>query len=61
MNQWQKKMLEGMRIMQEACKDNEHWNQCCECPFDKFCTAIMDAGLFDPFEGINWNYAAEDE
>ena len=52
MNQWQKKMLEGMRLMQEACKENGQWNQCCECPFDAYCTALMDAELLDPFKGV---------
>ena len=57
MNKWQKQMLEGMRLMQEACGANGQWNHCCECPFDAYCTALMDAELIDPFDGLqdkNW-------
>lgn len=49
---WQKKMLEGMRLMQEACSDNGHWTKCHICPFDSYCTALMDAELIDSFEGL---------
>lgn len=55
MKEWQKKMWEAMKQMQAACEDNPHWNDCQKCPFDKCCTALMDAALIDPYEGINWN------
>lgn len=52
MKEWQKKMVQGMRLMQEACAENGAWNECKNCPFGHFCTALMDAALIDPFEGL---------
>lgn len=54
MEVWQLKIAQAMDVMQEACAENDSWAKCCECPFDIFCTALMDAELFDPKEGIKW-------
>lgn len=54
MKEWQKKMLKGMSMMREACGANGEWNKCKECPFDAYCTALMEANLIDPFEGLDW-------
>ncbi len=54
MMEWQKKMLEGMRLMQEACNKNSDWTKCHTCPFDLYCTALMGVKLFNPLEGIEW-------
>lgn len=51
---WAQKMLEGMRLIREACDSNEEWSKCDKCPFDKYCTALMEVDLIDPFEGVNW-------
>ena len=51
---WKSKMSLGMKMIQEACQDNEKWNHCAECPFDAYCTALMDENLIDPFEGVNF-------
>lgn len=54
MMDWKQKMAEGMRLMREACTANSDWSKCKECPFDKYCTALMEAELIDPFEGLDW-------
>ena len=54
MMNWKEKMLEGMRLLQEGCVDNPSWGECVNCPFDKYCTALMDAELIDPFDGVNF-------
>ena len=51
---WKQKMIEGMRLIREACNTNDEWNQCERCPFDKYCTALMEANLIDPVEGLIW-------
>lgn len=53
MMNWEEKMLEGMRLLQEGCDEN-YEDECVNCPFDKYCTALMDAELIDPFVGINF-------
>ena len=56
---WQAKMAQAMDMMQEACNENKDWDKCHTCPFDDFCTALMDAELIEPYGGINWKYAEE--
>ena len=46
---WKSKMFLGMKMIQEACQENENWNRCAECPFDACCTVLMDEKLIDPF------------
>lgn len=54
MMDWKQKMTEGMRLISEACNANDEWDKCKECPFDAYCTALMDENLIDPFEGSIW-------
>lgn len=51
---WKQKMIEAMKQMSEACQENSEWTKCAACPFDEYCTALMDAKLIDPFEGLNF-------
>lgn len=51
---WQTKMGQAMDAMREACRENNDWTKCHTCPFDIYCTALMGAKLFNPFEGIEW-------
>ena len=51
---WKEKMLIGMKQIQEACQENKEWCKCKECPFDEYCTALMDEELIDPLEGIDF-------
>ena len=39
---WYEKMSEGMRLMKEACAENENWNACLNCPFNGICDKLMD-------------------
>lgn len=60
MMDWQKKMLEGMRLMLEACGENNQWSNCPRrCPFNDYCTALMDASAIDPLTGLDWNWVKE--
>lgn len=54
MMDWKQKMAEGMRLISEACNANGEWDKCKECPFDKYCTALMEADLISLFEGPIW-------
>jgi hypothetical protein len=38
---WKEKMKKGMEMVAEACKGNEDWNSCEECPFSTLCDAIL--------------------
>jgi len=55
---WYEKMSEGMRLMKEACADNENWDRCWSCPFDSICDKLMDAGnvdkKFERYIPANW-------
>ncbi len=51
---WKSKMFLGMKMIQRACQENEEWDHCAECPFDTYCTALMEKNLIDPFEGLNF-------
>ena len=53
MMDWKEKMLEGMRLLQEGCDENPS-GECVNCPFDKYCTALMNAELINPFTGIDF-------
>lgn len=35
---WKEKILEGMKLIKEGCKENTSWTQCCHCPFNDWCT-----------------------
>ena len=38
---WYEKMSEGMRLMKEACAENETWDKCWNCPFESVCGKLM--------------------
>lgn len=41
MEEWARKIDEGMRLIIDGCKGNNDWTACHrECPFDEFCTSI---------------------
>lgn len=52
MMEWQKKMLEGMRLMQEACAEVGSWNDCRKCPFGRYCDTLMENDDIDSFMGL---------
>ena len=35
---WAEKMQEAMKMMKEACTENDVWGECSKCPFDSYCT-----------------------
>lgn len=56
---WVVKMRLGMKMMREACKENEMWTECDKCPFDDICSvleekAIADNKIFDVYEPSRW-------
>jgi acetyl-CoA carboxylase beta subunit len=40
MEEWQKKMIEAMKNLQDACNMNDEWAKCNECPFRAYCDSI---------------------
>lgn len=58
-NPWIVKMKIGMQLMREACKENDMWGECVNCPFDEICSrleekATADDLIFDAYEPSNW-------
>lgn len=41
-NEWMYKIAQGMALIKEGCAMNEYWSDCDYCPFDEYCSAIMD-------------------
>ena len=37
---WKEKILEGMHLIIEGCKENTEWRNCHECPFTVLCDSI---------------------
>ena len=57
MKEWQVKMLDGMRLIQEACRENDEWHECNNCPFDEYCEAAMEMDVLeDPWDGMTKIY-----
>lgn len=45
---WLEKIKEGMELIASGCDDNKSWENCINCPFEKYCDAIhigAEAGL----------------
>lgn len=40
MEEWQKKMIEAMKNLQDACNLNTEWENCKKCPFRNYCDSI---------------------
>lgn len=56
---WIETMKQAMATLQNACQSNTEWSACNKCPFDRYCTALMDAELIDPFEGLKFQEEKE--
>ena len=41
---WDDKILEGMQLIREGCRENKEWSNCSKCPFDECCDKIMKGG-----------------
>ncbi|MBR4155419.1 MAG: hypothetical protein IKU01_01770 [Bacteroidales bacterium] len=58
MKDWKDTVREGMKLIQKGCRENEEWNGCAECPFDVYCTILMEDDTIEDevskFEGIRW-------
>lgn len=42
---WVDEMKEAMKMMKNACAKNNSWNECEDCPFDIYCTYMMDGAI----------------
>ena len=60
MMMWQEKMKKAMEDMVAACQANGSWTDCKNCPFDTYCTALMDERLIDPYEGLSAGFKVVD-
>lgn len=45
---WIDEMKEAMKMMKNACRKNELWSECEDCPFDDYRDTLLDNGLFIP-------------
>lgn len=43
-----KEIKKAMLHLQEACRLNDAWKNCWECPFKEYCDVIEEAGLYLP-------------
>lgn len=43
MKNWTDKILAGMNLIKEGCKENSSWTDCEKCPFETFCSIIEQA------------------
>ena len=41
---WTEQMRVAMTLMIDACNRNGDEKKCSDCPFDKYCQIILDAG-----------------
>lgn len=47
---WVEKMKVAMLRVQEACQTNDKWSNCQNCPFDEYCTVLLEHGFGEPSE-----------
>lgn len=53
---WVEKMKVAMLRVQEACQTNDKWSNCQNCPFDEYCTVLLEHGFGEPSE---WEFEIE--
>lgn len=44
------KIKVAMELLHEACKMNDEWANCSDCPFVDYCDALEEAGFGTPGE-----------
>ena len=44
------KIKEAMVLLHEACKMNDEWIHCIECPFKDYCDTLEETGFGTPDE-----------
>lgn len=49
-NKWIRKMNLAMQVLVDACGENDEWPKCQHCPFDNYCTTLIEAGYGNPCE-----------
>ena len=45
---WEEKITEGMKLIKEGCINQNNWIDCPKCPFDDYCTILMQNGGATP-------------
>lgn len=40
MKDWQKEIVEGMKLIKEGCSQVKMWKDCKDCPFTRMCGQI---------------------
>ena len=58
-NIYVEEMKEAMMMLHEACRRNEYWNNCYQCPFDIYCDAMLRNDLGTPDEDGFINFERE--
>ena len=39
---WKDKVIAGMELIYQGCKENPDWRLCQSCPFDEYCSALYE-------------------
>ena len=46
--EWIDKMKMAMETLINTCNENMYWADCSKCPFDDYCTAVLEHGMGTP-------------
>lgn len=49
------KIISGMRLIAEGCKENESWSDCKACPFEEYCGYIQDGNENRFLAPLTWD------
>lgn len=42
MEQWERDIRNGMRLIREGCLQQGEWAKCNGCPFEEYCEAVQE-------------------
>ena len=47
---WKEKIKKGLELIKEGCTNQDNWKECYKCPFNDYCTTLMENGGVTPNE-----------
>lgn len=61
---WKQKIIAGMELIKQGCKENGEWADCYHCPFAEICHALDLQAIksdldFNFYEPTNWEIEKE--
>lgn len=51
---WKEKILTGMKLIHDGCKEVEEWANCNDCPFSEICMPSDSASTWNFDIPSNW-------